>query len=38
MEENVKKLHIKCTDLIPLCIWLYAESINVFLSRSCPRH
>ena len=39
MEENVNKLHIKCTDFNSSTrVTVYAECIYVFLSKSCPRH
>ena len=38
IEENLNKLHIKCTDFnSSTCVTLYAECIYVFLSKSCPR-
>ena len=38
IEENVNKLHIKCTDFnSSTCVTVYAECIYVFLSKSCPR-
>jgi len=39
IEENVNKLHIKCTDFNSSTrVTVYAECIYVFLSKSCPRH
>ena len=38
MEENANKLHFKCTDHNSCTrVTVYAESICVFLSKSCPR-
>ena len=39
IEENVNKLHIKCTDFYSFTrVTVYAKCIYVFLSKSCPRH
>jgi len=38
IEENVNKLHIKCTDFnSSTCVTVYAVCIYVFLSKFCPR-
>ena len=39
MEENVNKLHFKCTNFNTCTrVTAYAEYAYVFLSKSCPRH